>query len=206
MTTKGAITKQKIIDASAELFNRKGFGTTSVNDLLNATGVTKGNLYFHFPSKDDVGFEVLRQEHASFMSFLDDALRGETPAECLDNFFQQAIGMHRSKGFVGGCLFGNTALEASDASPAYASLTAETFVAWQEKLRVVLEKAQVSNQIRCDSTPQELAEFIVAVLEGGIMQSRLFKDEGPMRRCVKILRKTLDLSTNQIRLNSVETA
>ena len=196
MATKGAITKQKIIDDSAALFNRKGFSTTSVNDLLNATGVTKGNLYFHFPSKDAVGLEVLRQEHASFMSFLDNALRGETPAECLDNFFQQAIDMHISKGFVGGCLFGNTALEASDTAPAYASLTAETFVAWREKLRVVLEQAQSCNQIRSDSSPSELAEFIVSVFEGGIMQSRLFKDEGPMRRCVKVLRKSIGLHIN----------
>lgn len=62
MATKGEITKQKIIEDATRLFHRKGFGATSVNDLLNATGVTKGSLYFHYQDKEALGIAVLRKE------------------------------------------------------------------------------------------------------------------------------------------------
>lgn len=70
---------------------------------------------------------------------------------------------------------------------------AEVFADWIGKLEHAVAKAQASGQIRLDRPASELAEFIVAVLEGGIMQSRLLKKEGPMARCLDTLRTVLEL-------------
>lgn len=193
MTTKGELTREKILDEAARVFHRKGFLTTTINDLLDATGTTKGNLYFHFASKEKVGLEVLRRAQGAFGRFLDDALQGETPGARLDNFFRHALERNRGKGFVGGCLFGNTALEACDNAPPFAELVSEVFAEWTGKLAETIRAAQASGQVRQDLPASDLAEMVVAAIEGGIMQSRLQRDEGPLKRMFDSLRVLLEL-------------
>jgi TetR/AcrR family transcriptional repressor of nem operon len=197
MPTKGERTKERITRAAADLFCRQGFAATTVNDLLEAAGVKKGSLYFHFPGKDDLALEVLQQAEIEFMDFLDSALGGLTPAARLDNFFRQALEIHRGSGFVGGCLFGNTALEASDCNPHYACRVAEVFTRWMEKIRVVIAEAQAVGEIRIDLPAGVLAQFVVSSIEGGIMLARLQKKEEPLSRCLDTLRTLLELKLEE---------
>jgi TetR/AcrR family transcriptional repressor of nem operon len=108
MATKGDITREKILKAARNLFNTKGFGATSINDLVNASGLQKGSIYFHFPGKDAIALTVLEEASNSFMAFLADSLTGESPGLCLENFFRNVMEKHLATGFVGGCIFGNT--------------------------------------------------------------------------------------------------
>ncbi|MBW6511730.1 MAG: TetR family transcriptional regulator C-terminal domain-containing protein [Desulfuromonadaceae bacterium] len=195
MATKGEITRTKILDEAAQVFQRKGFLTTTINDLLDATGITKGNLYFHFASKEEVGLEVLRQAQAAFRLFLDDALHGDTPGARLDNFFRHALERNRSKGFVGGCLFGNTALETCDNAPPFAALVSEVFAEWIGKLEETIRAAQASGELRQDLPADQLAELVVETIEGGIMQSRLKKEGAPLKRALDSLRVLLELKS-----------
>ncbi len=58
MAAKGEETRQNIIDKSLQLFSVKGYFNTSVNDILDTTGLTKGGLYGHFASKEDIWYAV----------------------------------------------------------------------------------------------------------------------------------------------------
>jgi AcrR family transcriptional regulator len=49
---------EELVEAAAELFDRKGFANTSVQDVAESAGVTKGGFYHHFRSKDDLLFEI----------------------------------------------------------------------------------------------------------------------------------------------------
>ena len=91
MATKGDITREKILEAARYLFNTKGFGATSINDLVDASGLQKGSIYFHFPGKDAIGLTVLEEARSSFMDFLTDSLTGDTPGLCLENFFRDVM-------------------------------------------------------------------------------------------------------------------
>ncbi|MDF1580548.1 MAG: TetR/AcrR family transcriptional regulator [Desulfuromonadales bacterium] len=193
MATKGEITRTKILDEAAQVFQRKGFLTTTINDLLDATGMTKGNLYFHFASKEEVGLAVLRRERDAFGQFLDDTLHGDTPGARLDSFFCHVMERNCSKGFVGGCLFGNTALETCDNAPSFAELVSEVFVEWIDKLEETIRAAQANGQLRQDLPADQLAELVVGTIEGGIMQSRLKKEGGPLKRALDALRVLLEL-------------
>jgi len=194
MATKGEQTRSRILDEAKLVFHRKGFSATSVNDLLDATGTTKGNLYFHFSGKEEIGLEVLRREQEKFLHFLDDALQGPTPGAGLDNFFCQALEKNRCRGFVGGCLFGNTALETGDTAGPFADIVKEVFAAWIDKVAHAIEQAQACDQVRTDLPPLELAEMIVMTLEGGIMQARLQKSELPLKRSLETLRQVVGLT------------
>ena len=78
MGAKGQATRQKLIKTARDLFKRKGFNNTSIGDILQATGVNRGNLYFHFKGKDDLAIAVLRQALEGELRFLERLMEGET--------------------------------------------------------------------------------------------------------------------------------
>ena len=175
MMTKGEQTRARILTEAAKVFNRQGIAATTINDLLKATRTTKGNLYFHFSGKEALAMAVLTKEGKDFMTFLDQALNAGSPGEALNNFFEQAYAKHQQNNFIGGCLFGNTALEASDTSPLFADFVCNVFSDWTSKIEEKIVQAQQHQEIRTDLSANELATLIVATIEGGIMRARLIK-------------------------------
>ena len=56
---RAEITRQAILDGAARAFDSAGFGITSLSDIAQEAGVTKGALYFHFPSKEALAKELM---------------------------------------------------------------------------------------------------------------------------------------------------
>lgn len=158
---------------------------------MTAAGIKKGTLYYHFPGKDDLGLAVLERAKARFLATLDEVLTAPTPAEGLRQFFEFALEKHRSRRFVGGCLFGNTALEMSDANGRYADSASQLFRAWTGRLAPLIRAGQEAGQFRADIPAESLAQVIVSTVEGGIMMSRLQKEEGPLKACLDGLKTFL---------------
>ncbi|MBI5343004.1 MAG: TetR/AcrR family transcriptional regulator [Deltaproteobacteria bacterium] len=188
MATKGERTRDHILGEASRLVQRKGIGATSVGEILAAAGVHKGSLYFHFRDKEEIGREVIRQAADRFLGFVDRSLTGTTPRMALENFFAAALAYHRGTGFTGGCLFGNTALETGDADPGMAALVDEVFVAWMDRIARTIADGQRSGEFRDDVPARDLAQQVVATLEGGIMLSRLRKKAAPLERCIENLK------------------
>ncbi len=189
--SKGDVTKERLLAEATRLVQRKGFTDTSVRDLLHATGATKGTLYFHFRGKDDLGLAILERSRVSFLEFLRSALAGPTPWSGLTNFFAAVLETHRRTGFVGGCLWGNTALEMSDKNRRYSACVAEVFDEWHDLLAEVFRQGQLAKEVRADLTADDLARFVVSTIEGGVMLSRLKKEERPLRSCLDSLKTFL---------------
>ena len=59
--------RKQILDASLKLFSHRGYGATSVNDIADAAGVSKGNVYHHFPDKEAI-FRSLLDRYFQAMS------------------------------------------------------------------------------------------------------------------------------------------
>jgi TetR/AcrR family transcriptional repressor of nem operon len=102
MATKGSITREKILNKAIGLIHHQGIESTSISALQAATGMTKGSLYFHFKSKDEVTLAALEKARGEFYAFLDDALTGKTPGDGLYKFFESVAEKHKALGFAGG--------------------------------------------------------------------------------------------------------
>jgi AcrR family transcriptional regulator len=102
VTSKGEKTRARVLEAARQLINEKGFRSTSVNDIIRVTGVKKGNLYFHFADKEELGVAVLEQAHRDFMVFLGRSLKGERPLERLSSLLDVVLEKQRKTKFVGG--------------------------------------------------------------------------------------------------------
>src|SRR2546423_6751652 len=72
----GAVRRDLILDAAADVFGRLGFGATRMEDVAEAAGVAKGLLYKHFPSKDAMFEALVEREGADFAETLRAALEG----------------------------------------------------------------------------------------------------------------------------------
>lgn len=194
-TTKGENTRAKVLTASMNLINRNGFNGTSINDIIEATGVKKGNLYFHFRSKEELGLALLRRAKEEYLSYLAKNIKGKRPLEKIDSILKAIYQMHKKKNFIGGCIFGNTALEMGDTNKHYASLISEVFVEWITLLSTLLNEAQEEGQCAISLPPMKLARHIVATMEGGIMMARLSKKGDDFLDCIESIRALLGITT-----------
>jgi len=188
---KGESTREKLLEETSRLARCQGFSRTSVNTVLQATGLKKGALYYHFPDKDNLGLAVLERERDSFIDFLDACLDPDTPMDSLELFFDAVLQKHQDSGFVGGCLWGNTALEMSDSEAPHLDMVKGMFDEWTKKIMAVVDAGQESGEIRTDLPAEKLSCMIIAGIEGGIMLSRLMKKEDPLNSCLQSLRTML---------------
>jgi TetR/AcrR family transcriptional repressor of nem operon len=191
--SKGEMTRARVLETAWSLVNTRGFNITSINDIIQATGVKKGNLYFHFPSKEDLGLAILQEAKSDFLEFLSNSLQGERPLEKLSNFFDAVLEKHRKTNFVGGCIFGNTALEMSDNNPRFSNLIKEVFRQWTAIITELLIEAREAGDLKQEISPPLLSKQIVASIEGGIMMARLSKNEDDLQDCLKSLRTLLGI-------------
>ena len=85
-------TRQDIVEKADLLFYQRGFENTSFSDIADAVGISRGNFYYHFKTKDDILQEVVAHRSNRTQAMLDAwALRGRTPAERLKGFVQMLI-------------------------------------------------------------------------------------------------------------------
>ena len=190
-TSKGEKTRDHILKATRKILVAQGFHNTSISAVIEATGVKKGNLYYHFSSKEELGLAVLEDAKKEFFSFLAKALAGRDPVEKIINSCKVIFTEQKKNNFVGGCLFGNTALEMTDSNPEFASVIQEVFQQWTKTLEALLLDAQTSGTLTSKIPPQLLAKTVVAMVEGAIMMSRVSKSEKDLRDFLKAIKNIL---------------
>jgi len=196
--TKGDLTRQRIIEVAAPLFNQRGFEGCSMQDILDATGLKKGGIYRHFSSKEELAAEVFRHS-------LSQAFKLRMPA--LDSQLSAVDRLRRLiKLFVevpspvpGGCPILNTAIDADDGNLVLRDLAREGLKWWRSRISEIVRAGMTRKEIRGDVEPRAVANTIVATLEGALMISRLegskvaLKDaKGALEEMVNRLTASLD--------------
>ncbi len=89
MTRKSERTRQRIVEAANRLFYHKGYHNTSFTDVVNASGVPRGNIYYYFKSKEDILHAALKYRISRIEQMLQSwNERYPTPLERLDRFLE----------------------------------------------------------------------------------------------------------------------
>ena len=189
--TKGEQTRRKIVEAAAAIFNQHGFEGSSLNDLMEATGLQKGGIYRHFSSKEELAAEAFDYTwEAAWRTRLlnvDEKANGiEKLKQVIANFID-----HRSP-VPGGCPVLNTAIDADDGNAVLRMRVAKALQVWLSRLQKIVKEAQECSEIRHEVDPKTVATLIVASLEGALMMSRLQRNEDALRRVQSHLNRYLD--------------
>ncbi|QJA05917.1 TetR family transcriptional regulator [Thermosulfurimonas marina] len=183
----GQATREKILREALRLFQERGLAETSISDIEAAAGVSKGALYFHFPSKEALALAALDKAREDFKRFLREAFAQEPPRAALRRFLEKIYEKLSQEGFHTGCLFGNTAIEVANRPGPIRDFIEETFEEWKTSLAGVLREAQARGCLCREHSPEDLALFLIAALEGAILLCRLKKEGGPLRKVMTLL-------------------
>ncbi|HEU4370617.1 MAG TPA: TetR family transcriptional regulator C-terminal domain-containing protein [Methylomirabilota bacterium] len=192
----GRSTRKAILSAATRLMHVRGYQNTSLDDVLRESGVGKGNFYYHFRSKEDLGYAILDQLVAGFLErtlepcFSAPDVPRLTQIRC---FLDRVLEAQRQRNCVGGCAMGNLASELSDVHEGFRARLASVFTAWKSRLRAALVEAQTHGEVLAACRPDSVAHFLVAGLEGAILLSKVSKDIGVMEQCVEELKHYLTL-------------
>lgn len=187
-----ADTRTRIVMAAMELFWAKGYQSTSIADILSRTQVHSGSLYHFFPGKQQLLLAVLEAYRDGIEEWL---LRPawaevEDPRErifaLLNGYRTQLV----ATDFSYGCPIGSLALELHEPDPEVRELLAANFSNWVAAIAACLEA--MGDRLPAATDRPQLAEFILTIMEGAIMQARTFRDIGPFDRNVAVLRQHLD--------------
>jgi TetR/AcrR family transcriptional repressor of nem operon len=187
--SKAERTRQLIIEATAPLFNRKGFAGTSISDMTEATGLTKGSIYGNFANKDEVALaafdhnmqkvdRIIREEVAKQITVRDQLL---AYIKVYDNFLKLPFP-------VGGCPILNTTTEADDTHPQLKIKASNAILAWKDRLVALIEKGMAKKELKAVTDPEQAALTMIAMIEGAIL----------------ITKATGKLNYRKIVMNSVE--
>ena len=168
MAKKGDRTRQIIVDRSLQLFSVKGYYNTAISDILAETGLTKGGLYGHFPSKENLWNAVYDEAVRVWKGIVFKNMPGVAdPLECIDRFIVNDM-RHYLGGevFAGGCFFLNMLVELSGQSERMSRRILKGFVQLSRLLQRWLEDAERRGLIRKGLDHRQIADFIVISLNG----------------------------------------
>jgi AcrR family transcriptional regulator len=189
----GKDTRARIVEAAMELFWLKGFGSTSIADILSRSQVNSGSLYYFFPGKQDLLIAVLEAYRDGIgPMLLEPAWTGvEDP---IDKLFA-LLGSYR-RAIVEtdceyGCPIGSIALELHEPDPAVRGLLAANFDAWVEAVEQCLSGAV--HRFPPATDLRAIAELALTVMEGGVMQARTYRDVAYFDRAVEQLRNHINI-------------
>ncbi|SMC65453.1 TetR/AcrR family transcriptional regulator [Papillibacter cinnamivorans] len=175
--------KREMIEAAAVLIRSKGYENTKLSDILEATDTGKGQFYYYFASKRELGLAVLDYNYEYFhRNLLLGVLgSGKAPEVKFDEMLKWVVSFHGSMQAKSGCIFGNLTLEMSEHDEAFRAKLTEVFEAWSENLRRVLDEMFEPRGTAEAEEVNRLAGSIVGMIEGGILLMKSRQDIAALR-------------------------
>jgi TetR/AcrR family transcriptional regulator, transcriptional repressor for nem operon len=151
-----------------QLFSAKGYFNTSITDIVKATGLTKGGLYGHFGSKEDIWYAVYDECVRIWKSIVFNGVRDiRDPLARIERVVENTMKHYLGADlFAGGCFLLNSLVEFSGQSSTMSSRILEGFKSFSNLLRLWLEEAEQQRMLRGGLNLDAIANFIVISLNG----------------------------------------
>ncbi len=181
-------TKDRLVEVAMKLFWEKGYGATSIQDILRQADVHAGSLYHFFPTKQDLLLTSLeRYRDGIHPMLLQPAWKGvDDPIERIFALLARYRHALISTDCFYGCPIGSLALELHEPDPPVRSLLSANFDGWTAAIKQCLEDA--GPRLPKDIDRKALASFVLTVMEGGVMQSRTHRVIDSFDAAVRLLR------------------
>ncbi|MBP1166287.1 MULTISPECIES: TetR/AcrR family transcriptional regulator [unclassified Chryseobacterium] len=196
--SKAEKTKQHIIEKTATLFNTKGYISTSLSDITQATGLTKGSIYGNFENKDEVAIEVYKYNAGLLGKTLSRSFGDEFPTS-LDKLHAFVDFYRKNWKFVfsnGGCPIMNAATEADDSFPALKNQVKKSFEQWMSKISSAIMEGQKKGEINSNVNAEQFASLFIMLIEGGILLSKTMGDQSFLNNALDKITSMIDHELN----------
>jgi TetR/AcrR family transcriptional regulator, transcriptional repressor for nem operon len=169
-------TRERLLQAGFQEVYKLGFQGAGVDSILAATNVTKGALYYHFGSKEALGYAIVEEIIAKLVRdrWLRPMLGNGAPIDILIGIVRRTP--IRPEEVRSGCPLLNLAQEMSPLDEQFRKRLERIFQAWQEGVATLLRKGQSQGTVRRDLNPDEIASFLIAMVEGYVSLAKNAQD------------------------------
>jgi AcrR family transcriptional regulator len=183
LTPKGEATRERILECAAELIFRRGVQGTSNDALRRAAGVSGSQLSHYFPDKESLVRATLVWRADTMMGLRDDPPRGPLDSMAALRAWADHY-IAKPDVVAGGCSFGSLAAEVLKSDLDVADEIAEGFARWRAQFRDGLTAMRDRGQLRSDADVDQLATFLMAAFQGGLLLTQAARDVQPLRQAL----------------------
>lgn len=190
--TKAENTKQMILEKASLVYNSKGINGSGVDDVLAAAKVTKGCLYSHFESKEDLSVQTADYLLKKIAHGTGQAMMKEKTAKgqlfAYLDFNKTPLNTY----LEGGCPIFNLAVESDDNHPTIKKMVSKVLTMTQTKLGKVMADGIANGEFSKDLDPLVFAFKLFAAVEGGIVMCRVMNTNAPMKGLISNLKEEIE--------------
>jgi TetR/AcrR family transcriptional regulator, transcriptional repressor for nem operon len=190
LTRKGQETRQRIVDAAADLIFEQGVAHTTIEDVRAAADVSSSQLYHYFDDKPALVRAVIEHQADTIVAgqetFDLSSLNG------LRAWRDWVIEHQRELNFRGGCPIGSLGSELAETHPEARAQVSHGFKRWETAIRNGLRKMYAHGRLQPDADPDSLALSLLAALQGGLLLTQIQRDTKPLEAALDAM---LDLIT-----------
>jgi len=174
LSDKALATQQRILEAATELFYLNGYHATGLDKVISQAGVTKGNFYYHFKSKEILACATLDWQADHIINEIKTNALKQKSSPLQQLYALLTLMAKRQKqqyidGHVCGCYFGNFTLELSSASQLVRDKVKQIFKHILELIESLLGKAIKTGEISSEINPEQFSKIILGQMEGAIL-------------------------------------
>ncbi len=181
-----------VLDRAMNIFWRKGYTATSVQNLVDEMGIQRGSLYATFGSKHELFLAALdRYRTRSYQRLTDVFTQAASPRTAIERALTAIVTDSMEKKKLYGCLITNSMVELAPHDPDAAARIEEHRLAVEALFRKAIEQGQQSGEFRSDETPAALTNFIFTLIQGLRVMSKTAATRDELDDAVRIAMSVL---------------
>jgi TetR/AcrR family transcriptional regulator, transcriptional repressor for nem operon len=186
-------TKDKLLEAAKRLMLQKGCSATTIDDICEAAGFTKGGFFHHFASKEQLAREVLDR----FFFIQQEAIaqgayrKRRDPLRRVYGYISHLIEISKEPEMLSGCLLGSFTHEMAETNPAIRDLCARRFTQWGQSLKHDLDAAKALHAPHAAFDTASLAEHLLVILQGSMVLAKAQRDAKVFERNLQHFKRYL---------------
>jgi AcrR family transcriptional regulator len=197
--SKGERTRERLLDLTYEAMIRKGFAATSIEELVEAAGITKSGFFYHFRDKHDLARQVVARHTGENATFLDDMARrarelSDDPLHSFLVFLKlYAEAMDQMVDEHPGCLVATVTFQDRSFDHETRRMTVQSVNDWRGKFIAWLDEIAAAHPAKGNLQTADLADAILAFTYGGMTLAKALSDPAAISRQAMVFRETVRL-------------
>jgi TetR/AcrR family transcriptional regulator, transcriptional repressor for nem operon len=193
-TAKGRATRERIVQAAAELVAEKGAAGMSLDDVRARTGASRSQLYHYFEDRDDLVHAVIDVTADAVLDKQGELLDHLDSWAGIDRWFDTLVQDQIDRQARGGCPIGCLAGQLAESDPDARAAIAAGLERYEAHLRDGLTRMKARGKLRRDADPAALAIATMASMQGGLLLTQVRRDPHQLRIALNAARNNLRLA------------
>jgi TetR/AcrR family transcriptional repressor of nem operon len=197
LTSRGAATKARVVEAANQLMYERGVASTTLADVRIASATSKSQLYQHFADKNALVREVIEFRADALLAQQRRRLEKVDSLRGLELWRDEMVERNSLRDGAYGCPLGSMANEIADQDEDLRRTIATHFNEWLQLLVDAIDRLKTRGVLRADADSRALASGLLAALQGGYLLAKTARD-------VNLMRVAVDMAIAQVRAFAAE--